>query len=427
MAGKFHFDLFVGLLLRGLGAIASFALTWLIARTFGPTGVGLYHIGLSTALFFGTIASLGMDFVLIRKMGALLKDGLWDDLKATFQRCERYIIAVGLPLALLLIGASHAISHYVFRERDAAVFLLIFAIIAVLAPILKLGNALLRAAGRVVQSQFLEGFAYSTLTCLIIVTALYISDNVVLQLPAIAYVSSVVIVLIINRLLVHRMLKRAKKNGEATVRIWEGWRIAALQTATSLGTWGSLALVAALLDVATAGIFRTAFQLCLVLQTISSAFGTMAAPHLARAAAENDMKDLIRKVLIAGLNGVGLAIPLWIIGMGFAEEILFFFDPSFIEGSGALRIMIVAFTVEIAFGLSGMALVMMHREAFVLRHEIAANLAGLLLIALLIPSMGIMGAALGLLSISVIRCGANVVTMLVVTQKNAQKALSCDG
>ena len=414
LAGTFHRDLLIGLALRGAGAVASFALTWLIARIYGPGEVGLFHLGLATALLAGTIVSAGLDIVLVRAMGKLLAEGRWDDIRSTYLRCRSAMLWFGVPAAVLMLALAEPLADVVLDEPRAAPFIMLFAPLAILAPLTKLGNALLRSAGRVIASQMLEGVAYSTVACIALGIAWLLFGNPDPVLPAIAYVVGLGVVFGVNRVLTKRLLRDAPGGGTSAVSAADGLRIAAMQTVTAAGTWAVLALVTERLDIVDAGLFRTAFQVCMVLQLVNAAFAVMAGPHMSKAVAASDRTALLRQVLSGGAMGGTLALPFLLAMLLFAPEILRLFGPEFVRAAPTLRVLVAAPLLDIAFGLTGVALLMMRSERFVLWHEIAANAAGLSVILALLSQFGLVAAALGVATTALLRAILNATRFAIV-------------
>lgn len=417
LTNRFHRDLFLGLSFRGLGAVSSFALTWLLATLFGPEEVGLYYLGLTAALFLGAIVSSGLDLVLIREMGRLLADDRWDDVRATYETCRRYTIQLGIPVVLLLIVGSKPISSWLLGEPRAAQYLVVFACAVLLASLLKLGNAALRSAGRVWQSQLLEGVLYTTLTCIVIGLAFLSGVAITPIFPAFAYVGCLFLVLIASQWRVSGIMALGGKAGKAQIARWDGIRIAGLQTATQLGNLGALALLTIMIGIGDAGIFRIAFQIGIVLQLINTSFGIMAGPHLAASISKKDTSTLLSQITGSGIFGALLCSPLVIAGLLFPELILGIFGQEFSAGSLALQILLIAQLVDVTLGQTGMALVMMRLERKVLFVEIAANITGIGTILLLIPTIGIAAASIGFLVIALIRGLSNATLVMIEIRK----------
>ncbi|MGB3166555.1 MAG: hypothetical protein WBA68_07265 [Alteraurantiacibacter sp.] len=415
LAGTFHRDLLIGLALRGAGAVASFALTWMIARIYGPGEVGLFHIGLASAMLAGTIVSAGLDIVLVRELGALLAEDRRADIRATYERCRAATLWLGIPVALLLAGLSTPLSR-LLEEPRAAIFVALFAPFALLAPLTKLGNALLRSVGRVVASQALEGVSYSTIACAVLGLAWALLGGPDPVIPVIAYLTGLAMVFALNTMLVRATLAGAGEGGTAAIVPRDGWRIAGLQVVTTGGMWGVLALVTAWLDIVDAGVFRTAFQVCMVLQLVNAAFAVMAGPHIAKAVAAGDGRAVVRQVASGGALGVGLCLLPLLVAAIFATELLALFGPEFPRAAPTLRVLLAAPMLDVAFGLTGVSLLMMRADRFVLLHEIVATIAGLAALVLLLPKLGLLAAAIGVVTTAAIRALLNAARFAVETR-----------
>ncbi|MGB3794690.1 MAG: hypothetical protein WA957_00095, partial [Alteraurantiacibacter sp.] len=145
------------------------------------------------------------------------------------------------------------------------------------------------------------------------------------------------------------------------------------------------------------GIFRTAWQICMICHLVFSSFTTMIGPHLGKAASAGDAAQLRKITLNAGMIGVAICLPVMLICLIAPEWLLGLFGPEFREGALALQVLIVSQVVNVAFGPAGSALIMLRNEKFVLFLEIFVIGIGLIATIALLPSLGIVGASIGAL------------------------------
>ena len=403
LAGNLHFDLMLGLALRGLGAVSSFVLTWLIARMFGAEEVGVYQIGLATAALASIIATSGLDILLVREISARVHAGQMGAARQTFLTVLRVVFQHGIMVFAILILLAPAIASLTLDASPVTVFISIFAPVAILLPILKSANALLRTTGDVIYSQSLEGVFYTTLACAAL-GAVWASDmEVSSQFPAFVYVISMAIAAVIAVSMAIRRSRNWQGPGTSTIARWDGLPIAASPMAMDGSQWLILLAVTSSLGVAEAGIYRTAFQICLLFQLINASFAMMAGPHMARSVAAGEQEKLGRITRNAGLLGFVLCLPLAVVGLAAPSFLMGLFGPAFVSGASALQILICAQWVNVAFGPVGAALVTLHRERLVLKIELFASTTALLIALLLVRTYGMAGAAVGIFAGTAIR------------------------
>ena len=410
LVGNLHAEMLLGLFLRGAGAVSSFALLWLIARIFGADVVGLYQIGLITVVLVGTAAGLGLPELIIRKVANLIRQGALGDARTTFLACSRYVLKRGIVGAGLMALLAAPFSRYVLGEPRAAMFLIIFAPAVLFLAFLRLTNALLRTAGHVMISQSLEGVFYTTLAAAGLALAWSVGMSGDPLLPVWLYQIGFAIAVLISWVMAKRVME-SWPVGSALIGRNDGILIAAAPITAYAGDWLLLLILTTFLGIEEAGIYRTAFQFCMLFQLVNSSFAVMAGPYMARAAGERDAQQVRRIVRSAGLIGLAICLPLAIAGWIAPAWLLGLFGPEFRQGALGLQILLLGQIINVGIGPVGTALVMLHRERYVLVLEVVATAAGVLAALVLVERLGIAGVAAGTLIASAIRNLANYAKM----------------
>jgi O-antigen/teichoic acid export membrane protein len=405
MRGKIGVDLAIGLTLRGLGAVSSFALVWLIARASGAGVVGAYQLGLTSATVLGLMAVTGLDMLLIREAARTEAGGSKGDLKATYRAGRRLIARLGLAGGIAMLAGGGIMAAGLVGDRQAALVILAFAPAVPLLALLRHGNAMLRSQGNVLLSQSLEGVFYTSLAALVIAAAWWSGVALEPALLPVPYLVGLGAAWLLCRRAV-AALTRDWQDGTARLDWRAGLRTTGAPLIMMTGEWVTLVLLGAMAGLAEAGVYRTAFLFCMLFQLVNASFGTMAGPHLARAHARGSREEVLATTLKVGLIGLVLVAPLTAACVLVPELLLGLFGPDFVEGALALQVLAAAQTLNVMFGPVGTALVMVGEERKVLWIEVAATGLVIALAAALIPAMGLSGAAIGFAAGTVLRNGA---------------------
>ena len=271
-----------------------------------------------------------------------------------------------------------------------------------LLALLRHSNALLRSQGNVLLSQSLEGVFYTGLAaCVIGVLWLSDADVTALILP-ITYVACLFIAMLIS-FLAARKISNGWGDGIPRIDIATGLRVTGAPILMTSGEWLTLLALGAIAGLTDAGIYRTAFLICLLFQLVNASFVTMAGPHIARASAHADRAGVLAITLRTGLIGLVLVAPLALLCFAVPELLLGIFGTEFIAGALTLQVLAGAQIVNVVFGPVGTALIMVGRERQVLMIELAATTIAIILALGLLPRMGMVGAAIGFASATVIR------------------------
>lgn len=401
-------DLFIGLALRGGGAISSFALAWILAQMFGARVVGLYQIGFTTATLFATLAVLSQDVVLVRQIAPLLHEERWAEASARFRGVRRFVTIAGVVLGCACAALAIPLARLALDDAAVAPFIIALAPAVLLLALMRVQNALLRCLGSVRLSQSLEGISYTTIAMAGLAAVwLLASDPQPLAAPALV-IAGLVISVVIGAVFCGRRLAQwpgdlAPLPADARSGAW----IAAAPILGQAGSWLILLLITGLIDASAGGIFRIALLTCMLMQLINTSFATMVGPYLSRAAKAGDQAELRKIVRTAGLIGVALAAPVGIVALAFPEWVMGLFGPEFVSGAAALQLLAIGQLVNVLAGPVGVALIMLGRERTVLVVECVAMLSGLGAALVLLPQWGLAGAGAGLLLADLIRNGAN--------------------
>lgn len=155
------------------------------------------------------------------------------------------------------------------------------------------------------------------------------------------------------------------------------------------------------------GLYLIAFQTAAVLALVMGAFDIAFAPIMSRAWTRNDDKTF-RECYAAVHRMVTMAtVPLFVGLVAFRDEILSLFGREIGEGGLALSVLAVGYLVSAMTGGASTVLLMTGRSRTVLMNTVIYGIALVVATALLIPQLGILGAAISascaLIGVSVLR------------------------
>lgn len=403
-------DLLIGLSLRGLGAVASFAFVWLIAYEFGARVVGLYQIGFMTITLLSTIAVLGQDVMLVRAVSPLLRDGNLDETRAVYRSAHGFVLRFGLLMALAGLVSAVPLASLAFQQPGAAPYLALLAPLILLMPWLKLQNALIRSFGMTKISQSLEGVFYTSFAMLAFLLVIMLGGwSQPLLIPGFV-VCGVGLCVAYGHRVVQAQLGIAD-GPAAKPDLRAGAWVAAAPFLGAFAGWLISLLISAQLGAGDVGIFRVAVQVCLLMQLINSSFATMAGPYLSRAAQAGDLAMVRRTALVAGVIGAMISAPLVLAIWVAPGPIMGLFGDEFVKGTAALQLLAIGHLIDVAAGPVGVAMVMQKRERTVLIILGLATVIGVALAFVLVPVLGLAGAAIGTMAIAIIRNIANWVVI----------------
>ncbi len=398
-------DLLIGLTLKGFGAVASFGLNLLISRALGAEGVGTYQIALSTAALLAVAACMGMDTVVLRSVATAWRAQDLGMARAAVGKAVAVVGGLGLAIGAAMAVLSYPLSHWIMGRPALFMPMLIMALAVPAIALVRTISASIRATGKVLLSQSLDGISYTGLT-VVTLGLLWLGAGQLPRLaPEIVYAGACTLVTVFALIKV-RAMTRAWPKGTQTVSLKSGLRIAVIYLAAYLCDWIAVVTLGAWHGPAEAGIYRVAVQFGLLFTLVRNSFDQMVGSHIAARYADGDYKGMLRIAQKTGLVGGTLCLPLLLVIMFFPQFLLGLFGPDFVRGSSALMILAAGQFIAVTVGPIGTVLDMSHREHIAMRIEIAVSVLTIGLFFVLVPRLDLLGAAIALTGATVVRAGA---------------------
>jgi len=158
----------------------------------------------------------------------------------------------------------------------------------------------------------------------------------------------------------------------------------------------SVVVLGALMPAGDVGLFRVAGQGAVLITFGQTAINLVLAPHVARLYADNELKKLQRLVKMTTLLAFSIALPVALIFMIWGRLLIgFVFGDEYVGASSALVILCLGQLFNVAAGSVTVILNMAGFEKESVKAVAAAFLSNITLTLLLVPKLGIVGAAWG--------------------------------
>ncbi len=366
-----------------------------LARTLGADGYGAYALAFSWAALLGVPAVLGMDRLVMRGTAIYRVQEQWGLARGLYRRANQATLAA----ALLLAGSAALVANRVLEGDVRTTFLLAMLLVPLLT-LMRVRKAATQGLNRVVVGQLPElllqhvffltllaiGFAIAQPTSMLAVQ---------LQVAAVALAFAVGVIILIRA--------RPAAVGEAPpAYATREWARAALPLTILSGIHvinGRLDIVmvgwlegpraAGLYDVATKGSDLVSFALLAINQALGPTFASLLAEGKLAALQRIVTKQTRLTFLLA--IGVGLVMAT------FSSLFLALFGSEFGGARIALIVLVAAQLYNAAAGPVGLLLIMAHKETWSAAGFLLAAILNGALNLMLIPALGITGAAIATL------------------------------
>ena len=400
LAGQLARDGIGGLAVRGTSVLLGITLVFVLARSLGPEGYGVYSYVFALLSLLAVPAQMGIPSLVVRETARAQAASDWAAMRGIWRWSGRLV--GGIALLLLIVGGSIA---WVFANRFTENELATFAWGMLLVPIIALGNlrgAALRGLRKLMQGQLPEyvlrpGIFILLLGCAFLYLApdgqLSAADAMGLHAGA-ALAAFAVGAWLLWRARPPGLIQTAGVSFQS--RQWAAsvvpfGLIAAMQLGNKhadtlvLGYFGSAA------DV---GIYRVAVQASTLVAFGFQAATMVMAPHIARLYAQGKTAQLQKLVTASSWVIFLSSLPVTCVFVWFGKDLLsLMFGPEYVAGHLALSILAVSRLLANAVGPVSTLLSMSGHERITAAAVSAGAACNLVLNFLLIPRFGVTGAA----------------------------------
>jgi len=396
------------LLRGGMGSIAikilatglSFLVAVVLARLLGPEGYGIYAYTFALISLLAIPAQFGLPNLVVRETAKAHANEDWGLMSGIWRWANT---AAGiLSLAFALVAGVLA---WAFSDRFTEVQVATFVWALLLLPLIVLGNlhgAALRGLRRVVAGQLPEFVLRRGFFILFVLAVVLLwAPNELTAANAMALNASAAAVSFgIGAWLLHRV--RPPETRAATQPVYQthAWFRAVLPLALLSG----MQMINQHTDILMLGMFRTAEDVGIYRVVVQGGvlvvFGLQAvnlvvAPHFARLHSLGDKVTLQRLATLSARASLAIALPAVLAFVFYGEAILHWvFGSAFAAGHTALAIIALGQLVNAGIGPVGFLLNMTGHERDTARGVAIAAGCNVILNLILIPPLGMNGAAL---------------------------------
>jgi O-antigen/teichoic acid export membrane protein len=389
-------------------AAFGFAFSIIVGRGLGARGAGIFFA--TTALFIiaMSVAQAGAPNGLVRMLARLAAVGRVRELRPTMFVALSPTLAISVALAVLLYVLAPQVADLLLGSEDAAAGVPYLRVLAPFLPLMvayEVVIAATRGLGSMVPHVVITNLGIAPTRAVLAVVALLAGLGgsalaaawAVPQAIGLAAAAWALLVIVrrVERTDHARELPAPAtgRRGQAT-EFWRfTWPLGAAMVLQIVLLWLDTILLAALDSAREAGIYKAAGSFVLqgtfAQTTIVLVVGPLLSAMLARG--ERDRAQSIYQTATWWITA--MSWPVYVTLAVFGPLLLELFGDEFVEGGGALRILALTMLLAMAAGPASAALVMSGRSTWNLANTAVALALNVVLNLLLIPPLGMTGAA----------------------------------
>jgi O-antigen/teichoic acid export membrane protein len=383
--------------LRVATTALSFAIGVLLSRLLGTAGFGAYAYAMAWVAFLGTPALLGLDQLLVRNVAAYQELSAWGLMAGLLRWANRAALMASLGIASLAAVVAWALATRLDARMLSAIWVVLFLL--PLVVIARLMQATMQGLHCVVVGLLPQTLLYPLLFILLL-GGIYLFQGRGPTAPwavGLNGVASVITLLVGLRLLRCSVPKQAKE-APPQYRIPEWMRSALpILLVSSLGVVNGRAdiiLLGSIKGAAAVGVYGVAQRGPELITFLLTALSAPLAPVAASLYARGDIEGL-QRVVTKGVRAIFFAaLPIALGFILFGRWFLLLFGPDFVRGQTALAILTGSQLCNATMGPVLMLLVMTGHERDAAVGMGIGTALNLILNAVLIPRLGLEGAAI---------------------------------
>jgi O-antigen/teichoic acid export membrane protein len=383
-----------------VSAGSGFALTIVLARVLSRTDAGVFFSATALFLLATSVGQLGTSTGLVYFVSRAGARGAVELLGPYMRAALRPVVAVAVVMGLVLEIWAWPIAR-VMGPGHAPDFVAYLRVLALFIPLAAIGNVSLsgtRGLGTMRPTAFLDQMTRATLqlvlVCVVLVASAY---GLVVWAWSVPYL----LLAVLGRrawVLLTRD-KPAAVTGRVEGLPGEFWRFTAPRAVSSVAQVAmqrfDIILVGAIAGVPQAAVYAATTRFLALGQLAGGAISQAVQPQLGASLAHRNHGEVRQLYAVATGWLVLLTWPMYLTFIVFGPVILSVFGRGYGAGTSTLLVLSLSMLVATACGMVDMVLLMAGKSSWNLYNVLAAFATNLGLDLLLVPHLGILGAALG--------------------------------
>ncbi len=378
------------------GIVVSYLFTMMVTNLFGADVYGSFTIGFVVISLVSMLSTFGLGTALLKFIAKEDGDNHGAVIKNLFISATGLVALASVVATAMVYFGADLIAGGIFQKPELSEIIRIAALGIIPTALLNVNSQALRGAERIEAHMFFEHVSRYFLPLAIIPVLAhswggsYLVISVFVGCLWILWLASSIYYLRASGFWIS---KREEKAVLRTLLIVALPLILA-KSSGFLKNWSDTMIIGSYLDTDQTGIYNVVLRISKLLAIPLTAINAMQAPRIAKLFAKGDMPGLRSYIRSSTQLIVGLTLPGALLLMVFPTFFLGMFGPEFVSASRILMIIASGFIINALAGSVGLLLQMTGYEKQYMTITMMTLGVSIGLNFLLIPTMGIEGAAI---------------------------------
>jgi len=384
-----------GFVAKVLSALIALGFNVVIARKLGADGLGAFFVGVAVMSVSSVIARLGLDNAIIRHAAGLKARSQWNALREMYRVCAATTVVSGLIVSLALFFLAGPLTKLFFAEGTSVGVLQAFAIAIPAFSVIHMNARFFQSIDKIGLALFAQTAAVPVVMLLLLAL---VPGEMTVALTASYYILSTAVVAFTCWLGWRRIAAKWQNSGSEALRFGEVFRSSRYLYATAiveqiLQPWAASLFLAVFASTTDVGWFAAASRAAAIITFAIVPINVALAPRLSALWTHGEQSEFLRLCRLAMAAMVVVGVPMLIMVLLFAENIMSVFGADFAGAESLLLILAIGQLFNVITGPVRSMLIMTGREKVFRVVSLTGGAANLSLCLLLIPALGAEGAA----------------------------------
>ncbi|HQU76153.1 MAG TPA: flippase [Chitinophagales bacterium] len=385
-----------GFFISVLGRNFGFVQQLVITNYYGAAAFGVFRVCFSILSLVGIAGRFGVDMAISRFVAQYRKQNRYDLVNEIFQMGLRLVFPIAVILTIGVFFLSPALSEHVYHKPYTG-YIQIFAIgilFFVLSGVIEEG---IRGLKKIKEYTWINNVSTQAFSTIILLVALFFTTNP--YMVNISYVAGLIFTFILGiyywyKFVPHQKIEEPQLKRKDLLAV--SLPMLSAKYLTTLYTWLGTLILAAYVTDDHVGIFNGAARMSAFATMPLIAVNNISGPRFAEAFGENDEKSLRKTVRLSTRLIFWTAMPIMAAFYLFPKTILGIYGDEFNTSDAILTFAVInaGQVVNFMTGPVTQLLNMTGRQLVTQRYAIITTITSIGLSFLLIPSMGMLGAAI---------------------------------
>lgn len=389
--------IFFGIL---IGNIVAILYQFLLGRFLGPEDYGLYNLGISIVVIFAVFPHFGLGSALTQFIPYNLKIRKHDKVNQGVNFSLSFCFIVGLIVAIFLFVFSGYIALEIFHNNNLEYVLQLLSLALIFWPLHNTAQVLMQAFKKPKYFVLVEYISMPVIQVLIFL--LFILMGYMLFGAIIAFISSAIfacvayLVIYRTKLIKYLNFREFKKVTVRKELLSLSWPLFLAGSSILVMGYADKILLGIFINPTEVGIYSAALTLATMVLFIYTSFSYNFMPLAAENFAIKEF-DKIKNLFSSTTKWIFLiTLPVILYIVFFSKDVInLVYGQSYLSGSIVFLILSIGYAMNGFTGLTGEILIAIKKPRLNLVSEIIGAISNLILNIILIPKIGILGAAIG--------------------------------